>query len=229
MHANTADLAANRANARHYEALLSFSRITAPFSGVITSRNVEVGALVNAGGATDNSAAPHAGLFGIARTDTVRIVVSIPQSALADVKEGQNADVTIQQLPGKIFKGTVALLSGALDSTTRTRQAEVRIANPDGALLPGMYARVKFEASKGHMGLRIASNTLVVNELGTQVAVVQPDSHIHFVKVKIGRDFGTELEIVDGLNGSEKLVTAPGDDLKEGVAVKATDAPPAKN
>jgi RND family efflux transporter MFP subunit len=229
VNANAADLAASRANARHFASLLAFSRITAPFNGVITARNVEVGALVNAGGATDTSAAPHTGLFGIARTDTVRIVVSVPQSTLSDVKEGQSADVTIQQLPGRIFKGTVALLSGALDTTTRTRQIEVHVANADGTLLPGMYARVKFEAAKTHSALRIASNTLVVNEMGTQVAIVKPDNTVHFVQVKIGRDFGTELEILQGLTGSEKLVTAPGDDLKEGVTVKASDAPPAKN
>ncbi len=224
--ANNADLAASKANALHFAALQAFSKISAPFDGVITARNVEVGSLVNAGGAADNSAAPRAGLFGIARTDTLRIMVSIPQSSLQAVTEGQSADVSIQQLPGQVFKGSVYRLAGALDTTTRTRLAEVHVPNPAGILLPGMYARVRFEGSKTHSSLRIASNTLVVNAEGTRVAIVTPESKIHFVPVKIGRDYGTELEIREGLKGGEKLVTAPGDDLKEGVSVKATDAPP---
>lgn len=225
VHANRADLQSNSANVMHFAALQSFSRVVAPFSGIITARNVDVGALINAGGVTDSSSAPHAGLFGIARTDVLRIQVSLPQSAVSEVKEGQLADITVQQIPGKTFQGAVYRLAGALDTATRTQQAEIHIDNKTGELMPGMYARVRFAAKGGRPSLRIASNVLVVTSEGTRVAVVGPDAKIHFVVVKLGRDYGMELEVLEGLRGGENLVSSPGDDLHEGDTVRATPAP----
>lgn len=226
VHVMAADLLSNSANTRHFAAIQAFSRVTAPFSGVITARNVDVGALINAGGVSDSSAAPHSGLFGIARTDVLRIETSLPQSAITLVKQGQVADVTFQEYPGRVFKGTVYRLSGALDSATRTLQAEIHIDNRDGTLLPGMYANVRF-AAPARTTLHIPSNTLVVNAEGTRVATVAAGNKIHFVPVRIGRDYGTELEIVAGLKGDEKLITAPGDDMREGEEVTPTPAPAA--
>ena len=226
VHVASADYASNGANARHFAAMQSFARVTAPFGGVITARNVDVGALINAGagGATDTNAAPHSGLFGIARTDVLRIMVSLPQSAVTFVRQGQPAIVTFHEYPGRTFKGEVYRLAGALDTATRTLQAEIHIDNRTGTLLPGMYAYVSF-ASSGRTSLHIPSNTLVVNATGARVAAVTPDSKVHFVHVRIGGDFGTELEILEGLKGDEKLITSPGDDIHEGEEVTASPAP----
>jgi len=226
VHVASADYLSNGANAKRFATMQSFSRVTAPFSGVITARNVDVGALINAGAgsATDTSAAPHSGLFGIARTDVLRIEVSLPQSSVNSVKQGQLAKVTFQEYPGRTFQGSVYRLAGALDTATRTLQAEIHIDNKNGALLPGMYANVSF-ASSGHTVLHIPSNTLVVNAAGTRVATLTTDNRVHFVPVRIGRDFGTELEIVEGLKGDEKLVASPGDDLREGQEVAASTSP----
>ncbi len=220
-----ADLQSNGANTRHFAAMQAFSRITAPFSGVITARNVDVGALINAGGSSDTGTAPRSGLFGIARTDVLRIHVNLPQSAVNGVREGQIADVTVHEYPGRVFKGLVYRLAGALDTSTRTRQAEIHIDNKAGTLLPGMYANVKFAAS-GRQSLHVPSNVLVVNAQGVRVASVTPDSTIHFLPIKVGKDFGTELEISEGLKGDEKLITSPTDDLREGEKVTASPAPP---
>jgi len=232
MHGAKVDVSANDANEKHFAALQSFSRVLAPFSGVITARNVDVGALINAGSVADTSgtAAPHVGLFGIARTDVVRIMVSLPQSTLAAVTEGQEADVLIKEAPNRVFKGVVYRLAGALDSATRTRIAEVHIDNKDGALLPGMYSRVRFSAGKSpRTSLHIPSSTLIVNAAGTRVATVTADRKIHYVPITLGRDYGTEIEVLSGLKGDEILVTSPSDDLAEGTPVKPTEsgvAPP---
>ena len=134
-----------------YAALKSFERVTAPFDGVITARNVDVGALITAGsspGASSDPAStvPHSGLFGIARTDTLRIQVNVPQSAIGNVKPGQTAHIVVQELPGRVFTGTVARMAGALDAGSRTLLTEVRVANRDNILMPGMYAQVNSPA-----------------------------------------------------------------------------------
>jgi multidrug efflux pump subunit AcrA (membrane-fusion protein) len=140
------------------------------------------------------------------------------------LKEGQEANVTFQEYPGRKFKGSVYRLAGALDTATRTLQAEIHIDNRNGTLLPGMYASVSF-ASSGRTSIHIPSNTLIVNSSGTRVATVTQKHLVHFVPVLIGRDFGTELEITEGLKGNEILISAPGDDLREGQMVAASPAP----
>jgi RND family efflux transporter MFP subunit len=209
---------------RKYAAQSGFQQLRAPFDGVITARNVDVGTLVAAGAGTANQA-PTAtvstmGLFGLAKTDELRIQVSVPQSFNSSIQPGTRATVTVQELPGHKFEGIVSRQSGALDSASRTRLTEIRLKNPEGVLLPGMFARVSFATGGKTAKLRVPANTLAVGANGTRVAIVRADKTLHYVTVVLGRDFGAEAEVVEGLHGDEKLVTNPTDEMHEGMKVE---------
>jgi RND family efflux transporter MFP subunit len=225
--ANDAAVASQQANARRYAVLRSFEKVVAPFDGVITSRNVDTGALINAGGSADSSSAsstPRTGLFGLARTDVLRIQVQVPQSYVNAIRPGQPAKVLVREYPGRTFTGTVFQSAGALDSTSRTLLTEVHVRNPGNTLRPGMYAQVQFSAAAVRPLARIPANTLVVDAAGIHVASVTPDNKVRYLPVKVGRDFGTEIEITEGLKGNERLITDPTDDLKDGAAVSVGPA-----
>lgn len=222
-----AQVGADAANVNRFRVLREFEKITAPFSGVITARNADTGSLINAGGS-----GPANGLFGLARTDVVRVLVNVPQTYVSSIKAGQTVTVTIRELPGRTFQGSVFSTSGALDPNARTLLTDVRLSNMDSALLPGMYAEVRFAPSGDQPhGVRIPANTLVVNASGTQVVVVGPNRVLHFVPVTLGRDYGTEIEVVQGLDGHESLVVNPTDELQDGMTVQiakpAAEAHPA--
>jgi len=231
VNASRAQVQSSSANTRRYAVLQSFSKIVAPFDGVITSRNADVGALIGSTAtSSDNSAGTSkGGLFGIARVDTLRIQVSVPQTNFRDVHPGTKVQIAVKELPGQTFEGVVFENAGALDASSRTLLTEVRVVNKTNQLLPGMYAQVTFKASSVK-SLRIPANTLIVDASGSRVAMVGADSKVHMQPVTIGRDYGNELEIVAGLKGTEKLITNPPDSLAEGQAVKTQDAPvtPAK-
>lgn len=222
--ANQATVASNQANARHYDVIRSFEKVLAPFDGVITARNVDVGALINAGGGGGNNPATSSitstGMLGIARTDDVRIQVSIPQTYVPAVRAGSSAQITVRELPGRTFSGTVTLRAGALDATTRTQLVEVHLHNRDHVLVPGMYADVRLTPSHAPAHLQIPGSSLVVDAQGTRVASVGSNGNIHYLSVQVGQDLGTEVEIRSGLRGDEKLVDNPPDTLAEGQAVK---------
>ena len=223
-----AAVGSSSANTRRYEALQGYERITAPFSGVITARNVDVGALITAGSSGESdpmSAVPHSGLFGLARTDTLRVEVSIPQSYVGMVKAGQKARILVQEYPGKVFTGVVYRTAGALDAASRALLTEIHIPNADNTLLPGMFAQVQFTASHARPILQIPANALMVDADGTRVATVTHGSKIHFVTVQTGRDFGKTVEVLTGLEGNERLVSNPNDDLTEGATVRVVEAP----
>ncbi|HLK59540.1 MAG TPA: efflux RND transporter periplasmic adaptor subunit [Chthonomonadaceae bacterium] len=231
VHASQATVSANRAafgssqaNARRYEVLRSFEKVVAPFDGVITVRNVDTGSLVKA----DTDPSSTKGLFGIARTDVLRVQINVPQALLNALRPGQPARILIREFPGRTFTGTIFQSAGALDPTSRTLLTEVHIPNPDNLLRPGMYAQVQITPANVHTRPRIPANTLITNAAGTQVASVTPEGTVHLIPVQIGRDFGPELEITQGLQGNEALITNPSDDLKEGTKVQATAAPPAQ-
>jgi len=217
------------ASERRYSALSGFQQVRAPFDGVITARNVDVGTLVAAGGGSTNpnptSTVSTMGLFGLARIDSVRIQVSVPQSYTQFITTGTRATVTVQELPGRKFEGVVAIQAGALDSTSRTRLTEIQLKNSDGALLPGMFAQVSFATGGSDARLRVPANVLDVGAKGTRVAIVRPDKTLHFVTVVLGRDFGQEAEVVQGLTGKELLVTNPNDQMHEGMKVEIARAP----
>ncbi len=243
---------AARANEQRAGVISGFSRITAPFAGVITARNIDVGSLVNAGGgsagassatstSTSGSAAvqgsaasgtstpsttPGAGLFGLARTDTLRVLVSVPQTYAPLMHPNETADLFVREFPGRPFVGTIHHVAGAIDAVSRTLLTEIHIPNPTGTLLPGMYVQVHFNLPKTRGSLRIPSNTLMFDAQGTRVAIVTPENKLHFVPVHVGRDFGTDVEVTEGLTGKEALVSNPTDDLVENEKVTPKQAPP---
>ena len=244
--ANQSNVGAAQANAQRIGVTQEFSRVTAPFAGVITARNVDVGTLINAGGGAGGSGsassgasqgsastasatpstAPNGGLFGLADVSVLRILVSVPEAYAKQMQPGAKTNLVIREFPGRTFEGEISNVSGAIDAVSRTLLTEVRIPNQDGALLPGMYAQVHFDLPKTRASLRIPSNTLMYDAQGTRVATLTAENKIHYVPVRVGRDFGTEIEVVEGLTGQENVVTNPSDDLGEGLKVQGKLAPP---
>jgi RND family efflux transporter MFP subunit len=205
------NIRSSEANLRRLMELHAFTKIAAPFAGIVTARNVDIGSLVSPGGGPP--------LFRVAQIGTLRIMVDVPQSSAPFIRVGQRAEVTLQELGGRKFDGHVSRTASALDAATRTLPAEVQVANPDGVLLPNMYAQVRLFQVASAPSVLIPGDALVVRADGTQVAVVA-GNRVHFQKVEVGRDYGAFTEIRAGLNGDEYVATSPGDDVKEGAEVR---------
>jgi RND family efflux transporter MFP subunit len=209
-----ANLAAADANVRRLEELESFKNVYAPFSGVLTRRNVDPGALINSGaGATGKE------LFDIARVDPLRVYVSVPQAYAPNMKAGMKANVTLQEFPGQKFLGTVARTADAIDPATRTLNTEVDVPNKDGKLLPGSFGQVHFATGTSVPRITIPVNAMLFRAEGPRVAVVDKDNTVHLRPISIGRDFGATLEILGGLDVSDQIVINPSDSLDEGQKV----------
>jgi RND family efflux transporter MFP subunit len=204
------NIAAAEANLARLEEMERYRIVKAPFDGVITLRNVDVGALVNSGGTL---------LFRLAQTGTVRTYVNVPQVNAGAVRTGQPARLRVSNLPGRDFTGTVARTANALDPTNRTLLVEVQAPNPQGLLLPGMYAQVDLSNARSNPPLLIPSDALIVRADGTLVAVLRPDHTVHLQRVDVGRDYGDRLEILGGLHEGDTIVPNPGDLAREGLAV----------
>ena len=209
-----ASLAAADANVQRLRQLEGFKRVVAPFSGVITRRNVDVGDLI------DGSAKP---LFLLAQTDPLRVYVNVPQSSAQLVKAGQQVTVTQAELRGQKFPGKVAHTASAIDPATRTMQVEVQLANANGALLPGAYVQVLLPLAQGS-ALGVPTNALLFRAEGTRVAVVDGNGRIALKPVTLGRNFGDSVEVLDGLGANDRMVLNPSDSLAEGDRVAL--APP---
>lgn len=208
-------VAASRADLQRLDDLKGFQQIRAPFAGVITARNTDIGALIRSGASDGRE------LFRLARIDTVRIMVNVPQANIPAINVGEAAAVSVQERPGREFSGKLVRTANALDPTTRTLLAEVHVQNPNHVLLPGMYAQVRLADARSAPAILVPGDTLVVRSDGPQVALVREDGSIHYQKVVLGRDFGAQTEIISGLAGGESLVINPGDDIQEGAMVKA--------
>ena len=226
-----ATLDANQATVGQLSATENFKHIRAPFTGKITFRSIEVGNLVSAG--TGTVATGNTEMYRIAQTDPLRVYVDVPEANTPLIKPGVIADLHVASYPDRVFHGQVVRSAGALDPTSRTLRTEIDVANPDGALLPGTFAEVRLDLANGDPSILIPANTLIVNATGTQVAqVVNTDGQdkIHYLKVKVGRDFGTEVEILQDVKEGDRLVTNPPADLSEGAVVNAkpleSSAPP---
>jgi RND family efflux transporter MFP subunit len=206
-----ANVTANRANVSRLQQMQGFERIVAPFDGVITQRNVERGDLVSTG--SSGASKP---LFSIAQSGTLRIQVDVPQSEAVNIQDGQKAAVDVKERLGRAYTGTVIRNAGALNNAARTMLTEVQVDNSDGSLLPGMYAQVKFTLPEQRTSLIIPTSSLVVDHSGMHVVTVAANHTVHFVPVTIGKDMGKEVEILNGLHGSEPLVSSPSDLLNEG-------------
>jgi len=219
-----ANLAAADANVRRLEELESFKHVYSPFTGVLTKRTVDPGALINAG----VSGAAGKELFDIAQVDPLRVYVSVPQSYAPSIKNGMDAVVTLQEYPGQKFKGTVARTAEAIDPATRTLLTEVDVPNNKGQLLPGSFGEVHFRVGMNAQKVTLPVNTMLFRQEGAQVAIVGIDGKVHLRPITIGRDYGTALEILGGVEVGDRVVINPADSLEEGqpVNVAPENAPP---
>ncbi|MBV9938332.1 MAG: efflux RND transporter periplasmic adaptor subunit [Acidobacteriaceae bacterium] len=212
-------IAAAEANVARLQKMQSYRMVRAPFNGVITLRNVDVGALVNAGTTL---------LFRIAQTGMLRTYLNVPQTYANSVHPGQSAMLAVSNLPGRQFAGTVARTANALDPASRTLLAEVHVPNGNGVLLPGMYAQVQLSSIRTNLPILVPSDALIVRADGTQIAVMRPDHTAHLQRVEVGRDYGDRLEIISGLREGETIIVNPGDIARENVKVdpvKASSSP----
>jgi multidrug efflux system membrane fusion protein len=222
VNANVAAVGSSVANQARFGVLKSFEHVVAPFDGIITARNVDVGSLVTPGvtSATDaNSSVPATGLFGIAKFDILRVYVNVPQSSYRLATVGTRANISVREFPKNAFTGVVHQQAGALDTSTRTLLTEIRVPNPRGVLLPGMYALVQFSGTN-QKSIRVPAEALLIDAQGTRVVIVKADNKIHYQDVVLGRDYGTESDVTNGVSLGDRLVSNPTDDLKEGEVVK---------
>ncbi len=225
-----ATLDADLANVGQLAAQENFKHIVAPFTGTITYRNIEVGNLVTAPTGSNANTSGTTELYRIAQTDPLRVYVDVPESSTRAISPGVEADLHVADYPDRVFHGEVARSAGALDATSRTLKTEIRVANPDGALLPGAFAEVRLNLVDGAPAILIPANTLIVNSSGTQVALIENldgQDKVHFMPVKVGRDFGTEVEILQDVKEGDRLVANPAADLSEGAIVVAKPVPKA--
>ncbi|MFD1470549.1 efflux RND transporter periplasmic adaptor subunit [Hymenobacter caeli] len=216
-----AQFAAQQAAVQGVLAQQAFRRVVAPFSGIVTQRNVEVGALVS------TSNAPGSQLFKLEQTDVLRAFVQVPQNFSPSIKNGLKADFLVPEFPGRSFAGRVVRNAGALNTDTRTLLTEVQVPNSTGKLRPGSYAQVRFHLPRTAPSIIIPANALVPGGTDSRVAVVA-DKKIHYAPVTTGRDFGAQLEVTQGLKGGELLVLNPLETLTEGetVTTRPFKAPP---
>jgi membrane fusion protein, multidrug efflux system len=220
-----ANLAAADANVRRLEQLEGFKNIYAPFSGVLTRRTVDPGALINAGA----GAAGGRELFDIARIDPLRVYTSVPQAYAPDIKNGAKALVTLQEFPGQKFIGKVVRTAEAIDPATRTLLTEVDVPNKDGRLLPGSFGEVHFAVGYGVDKVTVPVNAMLFRAQGPQVAVIGPDNKVQLRHINIGRDYGTALEILGGISPSDQIVINPADSLEDGQQVTVAQPAPSQS
>lgn len=207
------------ANVARLSELQGYLSVRAPFAGVITLRNVDVGALVNTGNTL---------LFRIAQTNLLRTYVNVPQSSASDLHVGQTAALSTAELPDRKFRGTVTRTSNSLDPSSRTLLAEIQVPNTDGKLLPGMYVEVDLNLPMKNPPLLLTSDTLVVRPDGTVVAELDANDKVHFQRVLVGRDFGDHIEVLSGLTEGARVIENPNDSVQEGVRVRPVAASPGK-
>lgn len=214
-----ANLAAADANVRRLEQLEGFKKVYAPFSGVITRRNVDPGALINAG-----AGAAGRELFDIARVDPLRVYTSVPQAYAPVIRVGASTTVTLQEFPGERFSANVARTAEAIDPNTRTLLTEVDVPNRSGRLLPGSFGEVHFAVGSNVNKVTIPVNAMLFRSEGPRLAIVGPDNKIQLRPISIGKDYGTTLEVLAGVSTQDQVVINPSDSLEEGQVVNL--APP---
>ena len=214
-----ANLAAADANVERLKQTESFKRVLAPFAGVITKRNVDTGDLIDAGGGAGRA------LFVLAQTDPLRVYVNVPQSYAQLVKVGQQVVVTQTELRGSGFKGEISRTAASIDAATRTMQVEITLPNADGVLLPGAFVQVALPLQPSGV-TTIPTNALLIRAEGPRVAAVGADSTVHLRPVRIGRNYGEAIEVLDGVSDRDRLVLNPPDSLNDGDQVSViADAP----
>jgi RND family efflux transporter MFP subunit len=218
-----ANLAASDANVHRLEQLEGFKDVYAPFTGVLTRRNVDPGALINAG-----AQAAGRELFDLARVDPLRVYISVPQAYAPFIKVGAKTPVTLQEFPGQKFIGIVTRTAESIDPATRTLLTEVDVPNKDGRLLPGSFGEVHFAVGSNVDKVTVPVNTMLFRAQGAQVAVVGPDKKVELRPINIGRDYGTTLEVLGGLSTTDQIVVNPADSLEQGQQVNIAQPAPAQ-
>jgi RND family efflux transporter MFP subunit len=206
---------AAEANLRRLEEMKGFARVTAPFDGVVTARNVDVGTLINAG----NGGAARE-MFRVAQIQPLRVFVNVPQTYVEQVRAGQTAELRVQEKPGQVFPAKVTNIAQSLDSNSRAMLVILETPNPGAALFPGMYAQVRFRSPRTRRALRVPGDTVVMGKTGARVAVVGADHVVHFRNVSLGQDLGSEIEVTAGIAEGEMLISNPSDVVQEGVVVE---------
>ena len=217
--AKKASVESAQANVRRLEELESFKHIYAPFSGVITRRNIDIGNLINAG---NGGAAQE--LFFLAQTDPIRAYISVPETYAPAVRSGLGAYLDLTQYPGQRFEGKVVRTADAIDLASRTLNTEVDVPNRSGQLLPGGYAQVHLLVKVTGQRLQVPVNALLFRSEGLRAVVIDAQHKAHLQPLAIGRDYGTTLEVLQGLNASDWIVLNPGDSLEDGLAVNVKEA-----
>jgi len=210
-----ANLAAADANVRRLQQLEGFKEVHAPFSGVLIRRNVDRGALINAGAGVAGRE-----LFDLARVDPLRVDTSVPQAYASSIQVGAKTVITLQEFPGQTFAGVVARTAKAIDPATRTLLTEIEVPNPDGRLLPGSFGQVHFALGAPTATVSVPVNAMLFRAEGARVAVVGPGGKLALRPVTIGRDYGTTLEILGGLGPGDDVVVNPSDSLEDGQQVQ---------
>jgi len=217
--AKQATVASAEANFQRLSELESFKHIYAPFSGVITRRNVDLGTLINAGNGGSTQL-----LFSLAQTDPMRVYINVPESAAPSIRSGLSASLELTQLPGRKFEGKVVRTAEAIDPVTRTLLTEVDVPNKTGELLPGGYAQVHLAVHVDGQRVQVPVNALLFRSEGLRAVVVDGDHKLHLQPLTIGRDYGVTLEVLQGLHGGDWIVLNPADSLEEGQQVNVAEA-----
>jgi RND family efflux transporter MFP subunit len=213
--ANAAIVEANQANVKQLQALKSFQKIYAPFDGVITARNTDIGDLINSGSSTTAKT----DLFHIAQPGKLRVYVNVPEAYSQGVKVGMTADLSLAEFPGRKFQGTLVRTAEAINMTTRTLLIEIEVPNPTGTLLTGSYAEVHLKVPTQDSSLLLPVNTLIFRSQGLHVGIVR-DGKVVLAPVTAGHDFGNQIEIVSGLNPDDQVIINPPDSIVHGQAVQ---------
>jgi RND family efflux transporter MFP subunit len=212
--AKKAATAASEANVARYKELQGYERVTAPYDGVITARDTDVGALINAGSASE----PHE-LFHIEQVNRLRIFVAVPEIYADSVHDGEQVDITTDAAPGRIIKGTIARNSNAISQSSRTLNVEVDVDNTSGVLLPGAYVFVHMKLPAGANTVTIPSNALLFRAQGLQVGVVR-DGRVQLTNITVGHDFGSTVEVTSGLTPQDTIILNPSDSIMSGMPVQ---------
>ncbi len=213
-----ANLNAARANLHRLEDLKGFARVTAPFTGTITARETDVGQLITGGSGHE--------LFRLAQTSPLRIYVRVPQTMSRAIEPGQTAELTLNEWPGRQFQANVVRTAGAIEPASRTLLVELQADNSRGDILSGSYAQVRFPDALGNPTLTLPSNTLLFRAEGMEVGVVSDDDRVALRPVKLGRDFGQTVEIVEGVNPTDRVIMNPSDSLAAGAVVRVAQTNP---
>jgi RND family efflux transporter MFP subunit len=216
------NIAANEAAVQRFSELQSFRQVRAPFAGIITARNIDVGSLVSAGSNTSVRE-----LFRLAQIHILRVFVNVPQSEMTAIRPGIPCTLEVEELKGKEFQGTVTRTANSLDASSRTLLTEIQVPNTSGQLLPGIYATVHFKIRRSDPPLLIPSSAFRNTDKGPMVGVLREGATVHLQPVQLGRDFGAQIEITAGLQAGQKVITTLTDEVREGIKVKPVAAKPA--